>query len=305
MDKMLEGMRVVEFIVLLVERIASRFRGAIMSHEITTDSGGENITISLVFCLPKRQNVALQSWFRAAMQVFGLSHRMWKREPACGRDSSPSVNTPPPPPLVLAHCGQCRRSVDPITGWALDRAWPPLGVVCPVCFGSSACDGAVGESQSSTDLAKSDEGEIAAPSIPVGSRKPLVHVRGTSPSVILRGAASKARGLVGLASDARQVRHMMPSQVDSLSKVGRGRHHKKNLRRRRRQQEMRRIVRSLGLGIGASRHNVVPSAVVPDHVHPEAVQHASMTNSLEEGQILMDDDDDSLSSILKEIDRWN
>ena len=195
--------------------------------------------------------------------------------------------------------------MDPITGWALDRAWPPLGVVCPVCFGSSACDGAVGESQSSTDLAKSDEGEIAAPSIPVGSRKPLVHVRGTSPSAILRGAASKARGLVGLASDARQVRHMMPSQVDSLSKVGRGRHHKKNLRRRRRQQEMRRIVRSLGLGIGASRHNVVPSAVVPDHVHQEAVQHASMTNSLEEGQILMDDDDDSLNSILKEIDRWN
>ena len=74
MDKMFEGMRVVEFIVLLVERIASRFRGAIVSHEITTDSGGENIMISLVFCLPKRQNVALQSWFRAAMQVFGLSH---------------------------------------------------------------------------------------------------------------------------------------------------------------------------------------------------------------------------------------
>ena len=97
----------------------------------------------------------------------------------------------------------------------------------------------------------------------------------------------------------------MPSQVDSLSRFGQGRHHKKNLRRRRCQQEMRRIVRSLGLGIGASRHNVVPSAVVPDHVHQEAVQHASMTNSLEEGQILMDDDDDSLNSILKEIDRWN
>ena len=68
---------------------------------------------------------------------------------------------------------------------------------------------------------------------------------------------------------------------------------------------MRRIVRSLGLGIGASRHNVVPNAGVPDHVHQEAVQHALMTNSLEEGQILMDDDDDSLNSILKEIDRWN
>ena len=48
MDRMFEGMRVVEFIVLLVERIASRFRGAIVSHEIMTDSGDENIMISLV-----------------------------------------------------------------------------------------------------------------------------------------------------------------------------------------------------------------------------------------------------------------
>ena len=83
-------------------------------------------------------------------------------------------------------------------------------MVCPVCFGSSASDGAVGESQSSTDLAKWDEGGIAAPSIPVGSRKLLVHVRGTSPSVILRGAVSKERGLVSLASNAPQVRHVMP-----------------------------------------------------------------------------------------------
>ena len=109
MNNMFEGMRVVEFIVLLVERIASRFRGAIVSHEITTNNGGENNTISLVFCVRKRQNVVLQSWFRAAMQVFGLSQRLWKREPTCGRDSTPSVNTPPPPPLVSAHCGQCRR----------------------------------------------------------------------------------------------------------------------------------------------------------------------------------------------------
>ena len=57
MDRMFEGMRVVEFIVLLVERIVSRFRGVIVSHEIMTDSGGENI--SLVFCLPKSQNVVL------------------------------------------------------------------------------------------------------------------------------------------------------------------------------------------------------------------------------------------------------
>ena len=67
MDKMFQGMRVVEFIVLLMERIASRFRGLMASHNITTNSEGENIIISLVFCLPKRQNVALENWFKAAM----------------------------------------------------------------------------------------------------------------------------------------------------------------------------------------------------------------------------------------------
>ena len=68
---------------------------------------------------------------------------------------------------------------------------------------------------------------------------------------------------------------------------------------------MRRIVRPLGLGIPASQHNVVPSIVVPDHVHQEAVQYEPMTNSLEKSQILMGDDDNSMKSILKEIDRWN
>ena len=68
---------------------------------------------------------------------------------------------------------------------------------------------------------------------------------------------------------------------------------------------MRQIVRSLGLGIGASQHNVIPGVIVPDHVHQEAVQHGPMTNSLEEGQILMEEDDDSMNSVLEEIDRWN
>ena len=63
MDKMFEGMCVVEFIVLLVERIASRFWGAIVSHEITTDSGGENITISSGFLPPEEAEC------RAAMLV--------------------------------------------------------------------------------------------------------------------------------------------------------------------------------------------------------------------------------------------
>ena len=67
---------------------------------------------------------------------------------------------------------------------------------------------------------------------------------------------------------------------------------------------MRQIVRSLGLGIGASQHNAIPSVVVPNHVHQEAVQHEPMTNSLGEGQILMEEDD-TMSSVLKEIDRWN
>ena len=116
MEKMLEGMRVVEFIALLMERIASRFKGTMTSHDITSDSGSENTTISLVFFLPNRQNVVLESLFKATIQVFGASQRMQKRELACGKDSSPSMNTPPPPPLVSAHFGRCLRLVDPIPG---------------------------------------------------------------------------------------------------------------------------------------------------------------------------------------------
>ena len=44
-----------------------------VSHNITTDSKAEDITIRLVSYLPKRQNVTLESLFKAAMHVFGLS----------------------------------------------------------------------------------------------------------------------------------------------------------------------------------------------------------------------------------------
>ena len=111
------------------------------------------------------------------------------------------------------------------------------------------------------------------------------------------------RELVSPALDAHRVRHVMLSLADSLSRVGRGRHHKKNMRQHRHQQEIRQIVRSLGLGIGALYHNEIPGVVVPDHVHQEAVQHGAITNSSEQGQILMGEDDDSMNSGLKEIDR--
>ena len=64
-------------------------------------------------------------------------------------------------------------------------------MVCLACFASLACDGIVWESQSSTDLAKSDEGGIAAPSIAPGSRKPVKHVRWIFSSKILGGSASR------------------------------------------------------------------------------------------------------------------
>ena len=116
-----------------------------------------------------------------------------------------------------------------VGGWAFGRAWLPLGVVCPTCFGSCTCDCKVGEPQSSMYLAKSDEGGIAAPSILLGSCEPLKHVHGTSLFVILGGTASEVRELVSLASDAHQVQHVMSSPADSLSRFGRGRHYKKNL----------------------------------------------------------------------------
>ena len=58
--------------------------------------------------------------------------------------------------------------------------------------------------------------------------------------------------ILGVPHHLAGAQHVMPGQVDSLSRVGRGKHYKKNLCRRRRRQEMRRIVRSLGVGIGAS-----------------------------------------------------
>ena len=60
----------------------------------------------------------------------------------------------------------------------------------------------VGELQSSMDLAKSDKGGTVAPSIPLGFYEPLKHVCATSPSVILGGATSKARGVVSVVLDA-------------------------------------------------------------------------------------------------------
>ena len=95
-------------------------------------------------------------------------------------------------------------------------------MVCPACFGLSACDGMVGESQSLINLAKSDEGGTMAPSIPLGFCEPLKHVRGTFLSMILGGTVPKARGLISLASHVRQVRPVMSSLADSLSKVGWG-----------------------------------------------------------------------------------
>ena len=112
--------------MLLVERIAFRFRGAIVSHEITTDGGGENITISLVFCLLKRQNVALQSWFRAAMKVFELSHILWKREPACGRDSSSSVKHTTPSAFGVGPLRAMPKVGGPHHGVG---AWPCLAAI--------------------------------------------------------------------------------------------------------------------------------------------------------------------------------
>lgn len=68
---------------------------------------------------------------------------------------------------------------------------------------------------------------------------------------------------------------------------------------------MLQIIRTLGFYIGASQHNAIPLVVVLSHIHQEAVQHAPMTNPLEEGQILMEERDDRMNNILKEINRWN
>ena len=96
------------------------------SHDITTDSGAEGITIHLVFCLPKRQNVALESWFKAAMQVDGLSQKMWMREPACGKDSSPSVKYATPSAFGVGPLQAMPKVGRPHHGVG---AWPCLATI--------------------------------------------------------------------------------------------------------------------------------------------------------------------------------
>ena len=74
----------------------------------------------------------------------------------------------------------------------------------------------VGESHSLADLAKPNEGGTTAQSIPLGSYKPLKHVHGTSPSVILGGTTFEARELISIALDARRARHVVSSLPGSF-----------------------------------------------------------------------------------------
>ena len=98
------------------------------SHDITADSGGENITISLIFCLPKRQIVMLENWFKATMQVSGLFQRMQKHEPARSKDSSPSMKHATPSPFGVGLF------------WAMPKVGGPHhGVGAWLCLAAIRC----------------------------------------------------------------------------------------------------------------------------------------------------------------------
>ena len=210
-----------EFIVLLVGRVVSLFRGTVLSNEVTINDQDREATISVTISLTGKRNVTVADWHKAATQVSELSQALGKFGSMRSGGPSPFMYTPAPPPLALAECNRCRRWVDPLTGWTLRRDWPPVGTVCPACFGSSPSISADGGSHLSSDSTRSDERGTAGPLSPCEQRGVDKRARGTLSSVALAGVATDAGGLAPLASDARRIPSGVSTPADSSFGVGR------------------------------------------------------------------------------------
>ena len=154
-----------------------------------------------------------------------LSQAMGKLGPAHDKGPRPLMYAPAPPPLMSAKCDRCRRLVDAITGWALQRNWPPLGIVCPACFGSSPNIAMDGGAQPPPRPPGKADGSGTNPSEVCGLREVTERPCGTPSSRASMSVALDAREHTPLASDARQMPLRVAPLIDSSSKVGRGRHY--------------------------------------------------------------------------------
>ena len=194
--------QVVDFVVLLIGRIVSLLRGTVLSNNVTIDDKDGGAVINVTIVLGKKSNTKVEDWLKVATQVSELSQAMGKLGPAHDNGPCLLMYAPAPPPLMSAKCDRCRRLVDPITGWALQRNWPPLGIVCPAWFGSSPNIAMDGGAQPSPRPPGKADGLGTNPSEVCGLREVTERACGTPSSGASMSVALDAREHTPLASDA-------------------------------------------------------------------------------------------------------
>ena len=293
--------RVVDFVVLFIGRIVSLLRGTVLSNNITIDNKDGGATIDVKIASDKKRNVKVEDWLKVATQVSEVSHAMGKHGSACDKGPLPLMYAPAPPPLMSAKCDRCRRLVDHIMGWALQRNCPPLGIVCPACFGSLPKTAMNGGAQPWSGSPEKDDGWATSPSEACVLCEVTERPRGTPSSGVSTSISLDAREHTPLAPDARQMPLGVANPIDSSFRVGRGRHYKKNLRWHRRQKELRQTVRALRIHPSAKPHGNLLHDGQPYHSlgHHDEV----MLDSLEEGQLL-ENDPYLPDSMLKKLGRF-
>ena len=155
---------------------------------------------------------------------------MGKFGPTRDKRPHPLMYVSDPPPLMSAKCDRCRRLVDPIRGWALQRNWPPLCIVCPTCVGSSPNIAMDGGAQPSSGPREKDDGWARSPSEACVLRQVTERPRGTPSSGTSTSVVLDAREHTPLVANARQMLLGVATLIDSSSRVGLGLHYRKNLR---------------------------------------------------------------------------
>ena len=94
----------------------------------------EGTVLSVCICLPLCAYDSMDSWLAFTWRAVG-----WHREGVLSNgdrgEPSSAIEGPIPPPFAGASCQYCRGRVDPSTLWSLNRTWPPVGELCPWCFG--------------------------------------------------------------------------------------------------------------------------------------------------------------------------
>ena len=290
---MLSGdLSVVEWLLIVVQRVVVLLRGTVASNGITVDEAG-NAILSVRVVIPTGAVVRLRDWRNRASRVCGYARTSGGSAPVRLGEPCPLECSPPPPPCRAAKCPECKRAVDFVSGWSLCRSWPPEGDVCPDCFGPPS-NGDVREGAHLRSIPlQSNEGNVPRPSGPYGCCKKVKRAREASSPVPPVGLAADARELAAPTSDANQFPPVVVNPGDSPI---RGRHYRKNHHGRQRLRELRRMARALGIVPGVGPAGTMPQTTVPVDAGAPMAQDPSPgigpACSPEEGQLLKDDGSD-------------